>query len=135
MTSKTNQNITELEAFFARQELMTAPAWRPEPGETVIGEVVGLRMGADAGYGAYPVIVVRTETGTVSIHAFHTLLRDGLREIGVKLGMRLAVTYKGVLEKNKQTDPENPDSYHMYFVADLEKLAAGTPAIEEGFTI
>lgn len=126
MTDRLSKGANEIEAYFERMELLTAPAWRPEVDESIFGEVVGLRMG-DGDYGPYPIIVVRADYGTRSIHAFHTLLRDGFKEIGVKKGMRVAITYKGVVTKNSAADKdvkdiEKTDTYHMFFVADLDKV-------------
>ncbi len=126
-TKKTADAVNELEAFFARQELATAPAWRPEPGESLFGEIVGFRAG-QGDHGDYPIVIVRTEFGPRAIHAFHTLMRDGFREINAKKGMRIGVTYKGVVVKNDAADipeekREKTDTYHMYFVMDMDKLA------------
>lgn len=128
MTAKANQLSAELEAYFAARELNSSPAWRPEPNETIIGEVIGFRTGADNGYGTYPIVVFRTETGTVSVHAFHTLLRDGYKRIGIRKGMRVATTYGGTCITNDTADKPEKDQtmYHDYFCADLDNLAAAT---------
>jgi hypothetical protein len=139
MSDTAKKLSAELEAFFAAKELNTAPAWRPSPGDTLIGEVTGLRMGNDNGYGTYPIVVVKREDGTVaSMHAFHTLLREQLRDLGCNIGMRIAVTYDGERITNETADLPEKDqkTYHLYFAADLAKLgtAEGAAPVETGFS-
>jgi hypothetical protein len=136
---KTQDAVNEIEAFFARKELLTSKAWRPEPGDTLIGEIVGFRSGVSEHKsvrfpdGIYPIVIIRPKDGgdTVSVHAFHTLLVDGLQEIKVAKGMRVAINYDGRHLKNSAADiPEkdrkDSDHYEMYFVADLDALATDT---------
>jgi len=145
-TSKnTQQAVNEIEAFFNRKEQETAPAWMPEQGQSVFGEVIALKMGMSPAFGnqepkAYPIIVLRTEHGPVSLHAFHTMLKDGFREIGVHIGQRVGVSYDGTKLKNSaRNTPEDKrmptDSYEMYFVADPDKVATTEQTTEEAFTL
>lgn len=128
-----------LEAYRERMSMATAPAWRPEPGQTLHGEVIQLRMG-ESGYGPYPIIVVREyATGsTFAVHAFHTLVRSRLAELGVKIGFNLVLSYLGTKVKNDAADKdesnlEKTDSYHMYYAEDGSKLL-NTTEVEEGFS-
>lgn len=132
MTTKAEKMAAELEAYFAAKELNTAPAWRPEPGQSLFGTVTGFRMGRDNGYGEYPIVIVQTENGPVSVHAFHTLMRDGFKSIRVRKGTRVAVTYDGVRVTNDTADkPEKEQTtYHSYFVADLDKITAQSADVE-----
>jgi hypothetical protein len=127
----------ELEAYFARMEMATAPAWRPESGDTIVGEIVGLKMGDGGEYGPYPIVVLKTIGGTggpmhFAVHAFHTLLREALKELKVEMGSRIVITYLGTMEKNVQKDPEKPQSYHMYYVEDFDK--AQSADVDENFS-
>lgn len=71
-----------------------APAWRPEAGEQLDGEIVGLdtRM-ADSG--RYAIVTVRTAEGERAVHAFHSVLRRQLAELRPRRGERLVVGYHG----------------------------------------
>ncbi len=125
----TEDSKNELEAYFARMELASAPAWRPEVDESIFGEIVGFRIGEpkDDKLKPYPIIVLRTDYGVRALHAFHTLMRMGFEEIKATKGMRVAVTYKGIVVKSDavnipEEEREKTDTYHHYFVADLDKL-------------
>ncbi len=144
-SKSTQQAVNEIEAFFARKEQETAPAWMPEVGQSVFGEVIALKMGMSPAFGnqepkPYPIIVLRTEYGPVSLHAFHTLLRDGFKEIGLHMGQRVGVSYDGTKLKNTARDtPEEKrvptDYYEMYFVADLDMVAEPATETQEAFTL
>lgn len=85
-----------------------APAWRPDPGDRVVGEVVGIteRQGE---YEPYPIVTVRRDDGKeFAIHAFHTVLAGELARLQPKLGDRIAVKYTGRKEGRSGT------SYHAY---------------------
>jgi hypothetical protein len=138
MTDTAKKLSAELEAYFAAKELQTAPAWRPSPGDTLIGEVIGLRMG-DGDHGPYPIVVIRREDKTcASVHAFHTLIREQLRDMKCNIGMRVAISYDGEKVTNKTADlaEDKQESYHVYFCADLSKLgtADGVAPVETGFS-
>lgn len=127
MTTKKNNDVAEIEAYMAMMESKTAPAWMPDANESLFGEVIDLRMGS-GDHGPYPIIVIRADYGVRSVHAFHTLLRDGFKEIGVRKGMRVGITYKGLTLKNSAKDipeekREKTDFYHMFFVVDMDKLS------------
>jgi hypothetical protein len=118
----------ELERFFEQMRKDTAPAWRPEPGTTMMATVEGFRIGRDTGYGEYPIVIYKLDNGeVVSVHAFHTLLRDQLKELGTKKGVKQILHYGGKQKKTKATEEEvkaGRDEYHMYYVknaADLGK--------------
>jgi hypothetical protein len=64
-----------------RDELLrpTAPGWRPEPGDVLIGEVAGLDERPGFAGEVYPIVTVHCEDGSyVAVHAFHTVLRGEL---------------------------------------------------------
>ena len=115
---KKTKDVEELEQFFAQMQKDTAPAWRPDPGTTMAATVEGFRIGRDTGYGEYPIVIYKLDDGqVVSVHAFHTLLRDQLKELNTKKGTRQLLHYGGKHTKNKATDEERAqgrDQYHMY---------------------
>jgi hypothetical protein len=125
----TEDSKNELDAYFEKMELASAPAWRPEVNESIFGEIVGFRIGQpkDEKLKPYPIIIVKTEFGNRALHAFHTLMRMGFEEIKAAKGMRIACTYKGIVVKSDAVDipedeREKTDSYHHYFIADLSKV-------------
>jgi hypothetical protein len=133
--AKLSAAAQEIEEFFQRKQLNTAPAWLPQPGTVMAAEVAGLRMG-ESGYGPYPIVVYKLDSGEfVSVHAFHTLLRTRLAELGTDVGKRQILSYDGLVPKNKATKEEiekGLDKYHMYYVENAGQAAV--TAKEEGFT-
>lgn len=82
-----------------------AEAWRPGPGEKIVGEVIALseREGA---FGRYPIVTIRTADGDErALHAFHEVLAGELANLKPKLGDEIGVKYAG-------KDPEK--GYHRY---------------------
>lgn len=97
---------------------MTAPAfpeaWRPQPGESVKGTVTRIGVG-DAGWGAYPILVLRV-AGTlherdVAVHAFRDVLKAELAQRQVQVGDVITVTYLGLHAKG----------YHGYRVEGADR--------------
>jgi hypothetical protein len=96
-----------------REQLLRPPAeaWRPEPGDLVIGEVVELGERRGFAERPYPVVIVRTEAGEyVAVHAFHTVLKEELAKLEPRAGDRLGVAYHGLVEKGESR-------YELYRVA------------------
>jgi hypothetical protein len=129
--------VSEMDAFLQRKALNTAPAWMPEPGTVVAGTVAGLRMGNDNGWGVYPVVVYKLDDGSyVSVHAFHTLLRERLAELKTDIGVRQILSYDGKKSKNNATDEEREadrDKYHMYYVENASDTSSDS-MVEENFS-
>ena len=127
-------DVDDIEAYFARKEMAKAPAWRPDPGTTVKAEVIGLRMGDGGEYGPYPIVIYRGESGNVfAVHAFHTLLRERLAELGTTIGLWQYITYEGRRESTKRKDASgNAVQYHDYYAENVgaESTVEGK---EEGF--
>jgi hypothetical protein len=152
----TTSQVDEIEAYFERKAYRQAPAWLPEPGSTLKGEVIGLKLGMseyktpDSPNGEYPIIIYKVMTAlkpidgvlsvdtnvpigsTVSIHAFHSILRTTLAELGTDIGKTQWVTYDGKQASRSRKDKDgNPVEYHLY---DVEN--DGEPAVtgkDEGF--
>lgn len=94
----------------ARLDADFAPAWRPEPGEKIVGEVVAISE-REGSFGRYPIVTLRgPRGGERAIHAFHTVLRDKLAESAPAIGERLGVKYEGKVQGNGR------EGYHAYKV-------------------
>jgi hypothetical protein len=131
MATKTtpDDSKNEIEEYFKRMEQAKAPAWMPEPGTTIVGEVIGMHM-RDSGYGNYPVITYRVDGGAViNVHAFHTLLRQNLADLKTDIGKKQIITYAGKREKLHPTEEEikkGLNAYHDYYV---ENFGEGSPMV------
>ena len=94
--------------------------WRPEPGDKLIGVVIGLgsRVGE---YGEYPIVSVRTDDGQdFAFHAFHTVARGELETLQPKLGDRIGIAYHG---------PHPTKGYERYRIVIVRR--AGEVAVGE----
>lgn len=84
-----------------------APAWRPAPGEKLVGTVVELGE-RDGPYGMYPILTVRQADGDeLAVHAFHGVLQSELARIAPKHGDELGIKYEG---------KDQEKGYHRYRV-------------------
>lgn len=126
----------EIERFFAMKDRDTAPAWRPDPDTMMAGELQGFRIGPDNGYGTYPIMIYKLDNGQViSVHAFHTLLRESLKEMHPKKGDRHLIHYAGKQETNasiKKGDNSDRQYYHMYYIRNAADLTADD-AVQDTF--
>lgn len=118
MTAAKKETGIEAAIAAAREEmrLAKAPAWNIEniPGTEIIGTVVGTRVGTTEKYGDYPIYVAEDLNGDIyALHAFHTLLQDGMKDI-VKGDMFMA-NYIG----RKVFNDETRNDYEDYFVTKL----------------
>jgi hypothetical protein len=131
MAESTDQKVS---GFLERMRIAKAPAWMPEPGDVLIGEVIGLSM-RDGEYGLYPCVTYQRldGDGVVNLHAFHTIIRERLAELKTNLTSRHIITYNGTREKTKPNAKGEIESYHDYYIEDFnEKITA--PAVAENFT-
>lgn len=70
-------------------------AWKPEIGETVIGEVVAITE-RTSDYGTYPMLNIATTDGRFfCVHAFHTVLKSELARQAPKAGDNIGIRYIG----------------------------------------
>ena len=70
-------------------------AWRPKPGEYLIGKVTGIDE-RDGSYGTYPIVTVETEDGKrLAFHAYHTVARGELARLRPKTGDDIGIKYHG----------------------------------------
>lgn len=103
-------------------DILSAKGWMPEAGDEITGKVVFLEMSdnSNSEYPAYPIITIeRDENGDlVKVHAFHSILRDGLKKVRPSVGSLITVKYAGkVASKNKDAKGESRE-YHSYVVFD-----------------
>ncbi len=140
MANKANAENGSIEGAIAqfneRMQIATAPAWRPSTGDTLAYEVIGLKMGTTTDYAPYPIIVAkRMDDGTpVAIHAFHTMLREGLRDLKCDIGKRFITSYLGEQVKNKLSAKGEQETYHMYYTEEINLDGGPVEAVEKGFT-
>lgn len=115
--------MTALERRIAME---SAPSWRPEPGQTLTGRLIGARKAEGGEYGAYPVAIFEnvSDGSYVAVHAFHTLLKDGLAKLSPKKDDVVTMHYVGYQETNESKKKYGPGTenekdrtfYHNYVV-------------------
>lgn len=101
-------------------DVAMAQAWRPNPGNTLVGALAHREMRTTE-YGTYPVVYIqKEETGELfAIHAFHQTLKDGLKTLAPQRGSFVSITYAGLKESNTRKDSKGDVvSYHHYIVVD-----------------
>jgi hypothetical protein len=123
--------VAETVTLAQRIAINTAPAWRPTPGDILIGRLTGVRIGGtsveEGGYGKYPVLVLNVlndkgePTGDYkAIHAFHTLVVQPiiamLKDKTLVKGGDVTVSYLGKVSKQKANAKGEFDEYHNYYV-------------------
>ena len=84
---------------FAEQVSKPVLAWRPrdtkEHPNPLIGRMVSAVM-RESEYGLYPVLRIEDESGQLwSVHAFHTVLKNQLKETAPQVGEVVGVIYLG----------------------------------------
>ncbi len=102
-------NQTDVNAEVDREY---AEAWRPEPGDKLIGEVVELSQ-RDGEFGSYPIITIKQGNGEeLALHAFHTVAQNELARVRPQVGETAAIKYIG-----KRTAQDGRTTFHAYRVA------------------
>ena len=83
-----------------------ATAWRPDPGDELVGEVVDISE-RTGDYGRYPILELRTgHDQLAAVHCFHEVLQNELAGLAPQPGDRLRIVYRGRHERG----------YHSYRV-------------------
>lgn len=78
-----------------RLDAPTPSAWRPEPGDSLIGRVVEIDSRTTE-YGAYPMVTVQIDDGTeVCFHAFHSVAKSELARRRPGVGDKIGVKFLG----------------------------------------
>jgi hypothetical protein len=72
-----------------------AEAWKPQPGEKLIGTITDLDERENE-YGTYPIVTVRTDNGDeLAFHAFRTVAKNELAKKRPQVGDRIGIAYHG----------------------------------------
>lgn len=72
-----------------------APAWRPEEGDVITGNVVSITQ-RQGDFDPYWIVTLEKDDGQrEAIHAFHTRARQELERIRPQVGHRIAMKYLG----------------------------------------
>jgi hypothetical protein len=137
---KLSKEAQEMEDYFERMNVRTAPGWRPEPGVTERATVIGLAL-REGTYGktvedrTYPVITYKRKDGsTFAVHAFHQVLRDRLAELQTDIGKEQYITYIGPKMGPAEDDPNKMEvKYHMYDAENVGDETTAQVGKEEGF--
>jgi hypothetical protein len=116
----------------------TAKAWMPKAGDEVTGTLVHV-TGRTSEYGTYPVVYLEPvdKDGVIgemiAIHAFHTTLNEGFKELAPARGSTVWVAYHGLKESRGRKDKDGkPVEYHHYTVLDptAEVVSNDNPFVE-----
>ncbi len=103
-----------------REDLLRepAPAWRPQRGDVLIGEVVALDERRGFAERLYPIVtILDNETGhELAFHAFHTVAKNEIEKLAPKVGDTIGVAYLGLVEKEDSR-------YELYRVRVIRKDA------------
>jgi hypothetical protein len=138
--AKLSKEAQELEDYFERMNVRTAPGWRPDPGTTERATVIGLAL-REGEYGKtpeeriYPVITYKRKDGsTFAVHAFHQVLRERLAELKTDIGVEQYITYIGPKMGPDEKDPSKEEvKYHMYDAENVGDETTAQVGKEEGF--
>lgn len=108
-----------------RLDAEPAAGWKPEPGASVIGEIVSISTAPGTDWGPYPLIEIEKDDGTaVAVHAFHGVLKGELERLAPNEGDRIGIKYLGKKQGAKQT-------YEVYNVV-LERATPRAAATAAG---
>jgi hypothetical protein len=85
------------EALAAETEREHAEAWRPKPGDVLVGQYTRRDAGVSSYDGrTHPILVLKDRTGVEhAVWCFHAVLRERLAALKPKVGELVAVRYKG----------------------------------------
>ena len=95
-----------------------AAGWRPEPGDTLIGEIIDLSE-RTGDYEPYPIVTVQPEGGgdPVAVHAFHSVIKREVSKLKPNIGDKVGFKYLG-----EGTSKDGKTKYQSYRVV-LERSA------------
>ena len=87
-------------------------AWKPEPGDELIGTVAGWSSGTTRRDETHPILIVELEDGSrIAVWCFYSVLRDELKKADPKIGETILI--------RRLDDRTNSDGigYRVYRVA------------------
>ena len=71
-------------------------AWKPEPGDKILGKVVSITALESRFGGSYPLVeIVTGDDKEFAVHAFHAVLKGELARLKPKPGDQLGIKYLG----------------------------------------
>jgi hypothetical protein len=70
-------------------------AWKPEPGDKLVGIVTNIEIVDSKFGGKYPVVEVSTDDTVRVFHAFHTVAKNQLRRAKPQVGEPIAIKFLG----------------------------------------
>jgi hypothetical protein len=111
-----------------------APAWKPDPGAKLIGELITVDERLGYNDQPYPILTLRCADGDVAVHAFHSVLRNEVGKQNPQIGETVAIKYAGEVAKE-----DGRGRYHSYrLVVDrsnspvnLNKYASDEPVTDD----
>jgi len=107
ITTKPSSQIADRFAALKAKTATQATVWKPEPGEILIGEIIGHQKATGA-FGLQNQMLVRTEQGEIIAVWLNQWLLTALQAQGAEEGDLLALTYNGKKESPKGS------KYHAY---------------------
>lgn len=101
-------------------------AWRPEPGEKLVGRVVELSeiLGQ---YGVYPLVVLRTKDGSErAVHCFHSVIKAEIGRQKPAVGDMIAIKFLGKID-GKDYESYKVRVVHCFPATDLASSPVPIP--------
>jgi hypothetical protein len=83
---------------------LDAEAWKPEPGDKLVGVVTNIEIVDSKFGGKYPIIEVESKDGRFAFHAYHTVAKSQLRRAKPRVGEPIAIKFLG----------QHPNGYMNY---------------------
>lgn len=114
------------------QDLRNAEGWRPEEGDLLIGEVTEVTSGwSDHAGDFYPILTIkRRDNGeSVSVHCFHTVLKNKILTLRPQVGQTVGIKYLGKHQHPKDASREVTD-----YVVKIEGGSTADPYAAFGAT-
>jgi hypothetical protein len=120
-TPKIKHRGAELDARGIAALIGEATGWRPEIGDEVEGQMLGIRVGTSSFGGTYPILFVidKESDEPVSLHAFHEVLRNEIVKQRPKPGETVYVKFLG--EKPEWEGPKGYNAPMLYAFAVLSR--------------
>ena len=115
------------------EEYEQVDAWRPQPGQELIGTVARINT-RKTDQGDYPVVTIREADGSkLAFHAFHSVARTRLAEENPLPGDEMAIRYLGEQEGKNFTyhNYRIVVEHHQMSTKDAEDVAATQQAKAE----
>lgn len=116
------------------EEYEQVDAWRPQPGQELIGTIVRINTRESDQGPPYPVVTIRESDGSkLAFHAFHSIPKARLAEDKPLVGDEIAIRYLGEQEGKNFTyhNYRIVVEHHQMSTKDAEDVAATQQAKED----